>query len=500
MIGRQERHQDQLFIAGQLRDLIPDDHILKRVDKVLDLSWLRHEVKDLYDEHMGRKSIDPEAAVRLMLAGLFEGIVHDRKLMRQAQVNIAIRWFAGYRLDEALPDHSSLTKIRQRWGEERFKKIFLRTVQLCLEAGLIDGETVHIDATLIRADVSWQSLTTRHVEAVLEANGDTEGPTDPEGGKPKRRQGRPPTKKPKPKKYSPTDPDATMATSCKQYRLEPCYKQHTAVDDKAGVIVDVAVTTGEASEGEQLPDQIDRIEANTGRTVKTATADAAYAHSRNYMEAESRGIDAVIPPQSQNNKPKRIPVRRFKYDGKHKIVRCPGGKVLQRSSYDSKRWVYRARAADCRACQLRPRCFSQKGSARTISISHGYESLLRARRRRPRWGDHEYGLYRRHRWRSEGVHGEAKTQHGLRRAARRGRPNVAIQAYLTAAVMNLKRLAALASTRPARANDLEALANRLLALLAAHSICQRPGNLLLRLKPKFPAFCLRESPRYSAAA
>ena len=125
MLGTQKRWQEDLFIAGPLSSLIPDDHILKQVDKVLDLSWLRKEVADLYCSNNGRPSIDPEAAVRLMLAGFFQGVVHDRKLMREAQVNLAIRWFAGYRLDEKLPDHSSLTKIRQRWGTDRFKKIFL---------------------------------------------------------------------------------------------------------------------------------------------------------------------------------------------------------------------------------------------------------------------------------------------------------------------------------------------------------------------------------------
>ena len=119
MLGKQERWQEDLFVAGPLRDLIPDDHILKRVDRVLDLSWLRGEVRNCYDESTGRPGIDPEAAVRLMLAGLFEGIVSDRNLMRQAQVNLAIRWFAGFRLHETLPNHSSLTRIRQRWGEER---------------------------------------------------------------------------------------------------------------------------------------------------------------------------------------------------------------------------------------------------------------------------------------------------------------------------------------------------------------------------------------------
>jgi IS5 family transposase len=105
-----------------------------------------------------------------MLAGYLEGIVHDRKLMRRAQTDIAIRWFAGYRLHEDLPDHSSLTRIRQRWGEERFRCIFKRTVGQCVKAGLVDGETVHVDATLIRADVSWESLVEEHVEQVMVEN------------------------------------------------------------------------------------------------------------------------------------------------------------------------------------------------------------------------------------------------------------------------------------------------------------------------------------------
>ena len=97
-------------------------------------------------------------SVRLILAGLLVGIVHDRKLMREAQVNLAIRWFAGYILHEVLPDYSSLTRIRLRWGDERLRRIFQRTVQACVSAGMMPGETVHIDATLMRANVSWDSI------------------------------------------------------------------------------------------------------------------------------------------------------------------------------------------------------------------------------------------------------------------------------------------------------------------------------------------------------
>ena len=95
MLGRKERDQLEFFVCGSLRDLVPDDHVLVRVDRVLDLSWLATEVADLYADGFGRPGIDPEVAVRLMLAGFLQGIVHDRRLMRDAFVNLAIRWFAG---------------------------------------------------------------------------------------------------------------------------------------------------------------------------------------------------------------------------------------------------------------------------------------------------------------------------------------------------------------------------------------------------------------------
>ena len=416
MLGRQERWQEDLFVAGPLRDLIPDDHILKRVDRVLDRAWLRDEVRDCYDARQGRPGIDPEAAVRLMLGGLFHGITKDRQLLRQAQVNLAIRWFAGYRLHEQLPDHSSLTRIRQRWGPARCKEIFRRSVAACGRAGLVNGQTVHVDASLIRADVSWESLTERHAERVLADNA-----AEPDNSRPAPpRRGRPRTAAAHVKKSSPTDPDATLTTSCKQYRMEPCYKQHTAVDDRAGVIVDVEVTTGEASEGLELPRQLARVEAQTGVPVQTVTADGAYAHGRNYEHLEQRGTTAVIPPQTEPRTARRIPARRFKYDARHQCVRCPAGQVLRQSTRNGQGWVYRARVGDCRACPLRARCISPSATVRVIVIGDGYAALLRARRKRRRWGRTEHTLYSRQRWRAEGVHGEAKTQHGLRRAASAG--------------------------------------------------------------------------------
>lgn len=442
MLDRKDRSQHALFIPGSLVDYIPENHILKQVDKVLDLSWLREEVADCYDLTNGRPGIDPEAAVRLMLAGFFQGIVHDRKLIREAEVNIAIRWFAGYDLTDKLPHHSSLTRIRQRWGMERFLKIFQKTVEACNKAGLISGETIHIDATLIRADVSWESLTTEHVETVFQQNEERKENKTDETDKPKKK-GRPRKNPEKTKKISKTDPDATMTTGKHSFHMEPSYKQHTAVDDKAGVVVDVKLTTGEQNEGKELLDQIARIQKLNGKKPVHITADMSYAHGSNYGELEEEGIDAVIPPNLKISKKKRFPSTLFKYDARHNIVKCPGKRTLTQRSKKGNGWSYSCGSRICQACKLKKQCLPTTGKSRQILIVDGYEALLRARRRKRKgWDKATYELYLRHKWRVEGVHGEAKTQHGLRRAVRRGLWNVAIQMYLTATVMNLKRLAA----------------------------------------------------------
>lgn len=423
MIGTQDRWQEDLFVIGTLRDLIPEDHILRRIDRLVDFSWLRGMVKDCYDECQGRPGIDPEAALRLMLAGLCQGIVHDRQLMRETQVNLAIRWFAGYRLHESLPDHSSLTRIRQRWGAERFKQIFQQTVKMCAEAGLIGGDLIHVDATLIRADVSWDSIVLRHIERTLDENQDIEAkPTVSE-------------------KRSTTDPDATLATSCRQQKAEPCYKQHSAVDDRLGVVVSVITTTGAVNESSVVLEQVDDVQANPNKMPTHVTADAGYAYAKIYRGLEELGIDPVIPAKAELPPGPRIPIVRFKYDAKHQLVRCPRGEKLRRSTRDQDRWYYRTGFHQSRECPLRKQCLSPKVDRRTIVISDGYDALLRARRRKNR-GDEEFRqIYARHRWRAEGLNAELKNRHGLRRAARRGLQNVKIQSYMSAAVINLKRLA-----------------------------------------------------------
>ena len=443
MLGSKPRGQSELLIAGSLRDFIPDDHVLARVDKVLDLSWLRAEVRDCYAaDGAGRPGIDPVVALRLMLAGFLVGIVHDRRLMREAQVNIAIRWFAGFGLVDVLPDHSSLTRIRQRWGADRFRAMFVRTVQACMAAGIARGEVVHIDATLIRADVSWESLGIRHADAAMaQGGGEPADVLQSTADLAKARAERNGKQSGRHKKVCLTDPDATMATNARNRRLEPAYKQHTAVDDVRGVILDVEVTTGEANEGGEIANQADAVAATTGVVIKTITADQGYAYGKVYGALERRGIDPVIPAKKEPIRG-RVPLRRFRYDARHDILKCPQGRTLRPTRPIEHGRFFYSKSKDCRSCPMRADCLSPGRVNKAVVVSDDHPALLRARRRKERWSEEDARLYQRHRWRSEGFHGEAKCWHGLARAIRRGLPNMRVQAFLTAIAVNLKRLAA----------------------------------------------------------
>jgi IS5 family transposase len=272
-------------------------------------------------------------------------------------------------------------------------------------------------------------LVARHVAAVAAANPDEE-----EAERRSRKTG-------KYKKISTTDPDATMATTGRNRRLEPSFKQHTAVDDVSGVVLDVTITTGEVNEGQVLEAQVDAIAAATGEAIGTVTADAGYAYGKIYGGLERRGIEALIPAKAEPIR-SSVPLRRFRYDARHDIVKCPRGRTLRPQRPIKHGRFFYARARDCARCPMRQLCLSPGRVNKAIVIGDDYPALLRARRRRERWSDEDRRLYQRHRWRVEGIHGEAKTWHGLARAVRRGLANMQIQAYLTAAAINLKRLAA----------------------------------------------------------
>src|SRR5215470_20188895 len=159
MMGSKQRTFATL-INVSLEDLVPATHFYRYLERTLDLSFVREFVQEIYAGG-GRPSIDPIVFFKLQLVMFFEGIRSERQLMWHAADRLSIRWYLGYDLGEPLPDHSSLTRIRERYGIKIFRHFFEQIVEQCQEAGLVWGRELYIDSTQVKANADVDSLTPR---------------------------------------------------------------------------------------------------------------------------------------------------------------------------------------------------------------------------------------------------------------------------------------------------------------------------------------------------
>src|SRR5436853_1866885 len=157
MMGRSIRDQEQLFYSFNLEEVVPDDHLVRAITRILDLSWVRAELAPHYS-HTGRPSIDPVLMIRLLIVGYVFAIRSERLLCREVQVNLAYRWFCGLSIEDKIPDHSAFSRARnERFGDsDIFRRVFERVVEACIAAGLVGGDGFAVDASLIAADANKQ--------------------------------------------------------------------------------------------------------------------------------------------------------------------------------------------------------------------------------------------------------------------------------------------------------------------------------------------------------
>ncbi len=389
----------EMTLLPALESLIPEDHPLRRLNAVLDLSFVHDAVRQRYCQDNGRPSIDPEVIIRLFLIQAIDGIPHVRGLMRQVQVNLAYRWFIGYRLDEKLPDHSTLSRALDRLGDEVFNELFSRSIVQCQGRGLIEGRVLHVDATTIRADI------------------DRDGVGKADSSDPDARYGKFPGK-----------------------RTGPGYKQHTVADGKARVVLGMSVTPADHTEHDEALSVIDSAISRLERPPGAVCADAAYASGRHTVELGKRGIRLVSPPPKAKTYTgdAYFTVEDFEYDKDTDIFVCPGGKQLKfiRMEPARGRRIYRAWRSDCGVCPLKSEC--TKSERRSLKVSPYHSGLVKLRADSKT--DNFRKLYATRAPVIEGVFAEAKQWHSLGRAWRRGLSKMRVQCLLIAAVINFKRL------------------------------------------------------------
>ena len=436
MMGEQQPLESKLFYTGfSLEKRVRSDNPLRKVAAAVDFDFVSDEVRHFYGRN-GNVSVPPPVILKLMFLLFFFNVRSERELMARLPEHLDWLWFLGFELDSPIPDHSVLSKARARWGEDLFRSFFERIVVACMDAGLVDGSKIFVDASLVRADASNNSVVDlrslrrhlrkgyREFESRLESTEGEEG----SGGVNARC-------------VSMTDPEAALVSYGGGAKLQ--YKVHRSVDVRSEVITATDATRGDEHESHLLVPLAEQHRINTGRSAAVVVADSKYGTVENYLSCLDRGIRAHIPDLGRGTSRRReregfFSESRFRYDPDRDVYICPAGAELKRVGRKaSRRGIdYGAAPSICKSCHLRTQCTRSK-RRRTI-------------RRHERQADIE-------RMRSEACGAESKRDirqrqhlmersfaravpHGHKRARWRGLQRVLIQEYLISAIQNIKVL------------------------------------------------------------
>jgi len=433
--------QNALFTPQDLGVRIPKEHLLRQISQSLDLSFVNQAVEDRYGA-VGHEAIPPTRIMKFLLLLVLYNVPGERALFRDLPMRIDWLWFLGYDLSSALPNHSILSKARKRWGAEVFYKLFARTIEMCMRAGLVDGRDMLADSSLIDANASIDSLFRVAEQVAQSAMARLDESEDQNSIGATHQEEDEPSPEKEPKYRSRTDPDATGAKRRGETRVRPRYQTHRAVDSDQGVITATTVGPGHENEANRLEELVNQHTNHTGQRVRTITADTKYGTADNLEFCEWNQIDAYINPYRSNyTRPKEGKFTEccFRYDATNDCYICPAGQRLTRHGLRAERDAYRyqAPASVCGTCASRALCTTSK-VGRSIDRPIRAQILERAsaRVRTPQGRDHR----KRRRWMMEGSFAHS-VRLGYKRARARGLMNMKIQDYLVAAVQNLLILA-----------------------------------------------------------
>lgn len=447
MMGIHQPQGELFSYQVNLEKRVRPDHPLRRVLEVVDFSFVRQEVAEYYGRN-GHESVDPVILLKLMFLLFWDNVASERELMGVVRERLDYLWFLGYGLDEEVPNHSVLSKARQRWGREVFERLFVRTVEQCVAAGLVSGDKLHVDASLIAAHASKDAVLKSSPELIAACKA---AYAVAEEKLEERPRSRPNYQAVNERAVSPTDPDAGLARKGRG-ESRPSYHHHRAVDDAHGVITAVITTSGAVPENHKFVEGVEQHQANTGQTVRTAVADRKYGTAENFLACQERGIvphlaDAKAKQATSRNG--RFREKDFRYDPAQDTYTCPAGQLLHRRRYVKKQraWEYSPARGVCGTCALRDQC-TRSRVGRVVSRPEHQELLNQCRQAA---GSRAARADRRRRqYLIEGSFADAANNHGFKRARWRRLWRQQIQDHLIAAIQNVRLLLARTRRRPAQ--------------------------------------------------
>lgn len=336
MMGKDGEKQSQLLFVD-LEELVPEDHLLRKIKMAVDFSFIYDLVRPLYSE-IGRRSVDPVLLVKMLLIGYLYGIPSERKLEQEIKLNLAYRWFLGLDLAERVPDCSTISQNRRRRFKqsELFQQIFDSIVRRCITAGLVSGEILVTDSTHIKANAARHKTETVQVEkppsqylVELEKEAIRLEKEFCEEGQPQAKEKR--GKKPVLKERrvvnricSPTDPDAGLFNRPgKPGGFH--YLGHISIDSRYGIITDIHATAGNVTDHAPYLERLTIQREKFGIDIRKVGADKGYDLPEVHHGLEKMQVAGYISSYDRVGRTGIIHKKEFNYNRQTDVFICPEG-------------------------------------------------------------------------------------------------------------------------------------------------------------------------------
>ena len=421
-----------------MESLIPENHLLRKVERMVSFDFIYDLLAPYYPE-TGRPSVDPVSMFKMLLIGYLYGIKSERRLVEEVQLNIAYRWFCGFELDDAIPDHSTFSKTRTRkWQQSNlFQKAFYEIVKQCIAGGLIDGKAMAADGSYIPANVSRESWIDVEIEVEQSMQSyldslDEELSNQPGFKKPPTRIAR------KRRTTSHTDPDSGYINHGSKRGIG--YLMEATVDCKYGILTGVDVYPANEKESILVLRHLER-QINLGVPMKRLALDRGYETGAVHRGLELLGITGYIPAIQFSNPPEKYG---FSYDPQLDAFICPEGVPLTYHRLNCNQSTgkylrcYQVEDDACMHCPKRPNCFDKAGIRRRVLASSCYPAFFRGHQR---VGTPEYlSMMRLRKIWAEGSFAVLKREHCISKIRKRGILAATEECLLAAMALNLKRM------------------------------------------------------------
>lgn len=433
-----KRNQVEIISIDQL---VPKDHLVRKLDACIDFSFIYDLVKDMYSTETGRPSIDPVVLFKIVFIQYIFGIKSMRQTITEIETNVAYRWFLGYGLHDKIPHFTTFGKnyVRRFKDTDVFEKIFMRILEQAIDAGFIDTDAVFIDSTHVKANANKKKHNKVKLEKKMRSYQEL---LDKEINEDREIHGKKPLDMSKKKEYkevkiSKTDPDSGMLYKSEK---EKCYAYsfHTACD-KNGFILGIDVTAANVHDSAMFKTILDKVKRNLGKP-KYVAVDAGYKIPYIAKLLIDQEIRPVMPYTRPRGKKEFFRKHEYVYDEYYDCYICPNNQILKYST--TNRDGYREYKSDPKICINCPdinKCTNSKNHTKVVT-RHIWENYMEEVEHL-RHTSINKEIYEMRKETIERVFADMKEKHGMRWTTLRGLKKVKAQAMLIAACMNLKKIA-----------------------------------------------------------